>query len=146
MVNVIKRLYTDIQCRVAYTYNHLTDGIGIKSGVKHPCMLSPFLFNLAINCLMTETTPDVQTGASDGLNPGRCGLCRWYWSWHKDMQEKMETLAAAQKPQIGLKLDTANTTLMRNNHKTNTLPPPTVEPWKRFRNMYKPNHDNWRFR
>ena len=37
MVSVIKTLYTDVQCQVAYS-NHLTDSFSIKTGVKLGCI------------------------------------------------------------------------------------------------------------
>ena len=40
MVNVIKILYTDVQCQVACN-SHMSDSFSIKSGVKQGCILSP---------------------------------------------------------------------------------------------------------
>ena len=48
MLNVIKILYTDVQCQVACN-NHMSDSFSVKSGVKQGCILSPFLFTLAID-------------------------------------------------------------------------------------------------
>lgn len=57
MGNAINKiiLYTDVQCKVRCK-NHLTDSFSVISGAKQGCILSPFLFNLAIDWLMTEVT------------------------------------------------------------------------------------------
>ena len=145
MVNVIKILYTDVQCQVACN-SHMSDSFSVKSGVKQGCILSPFLFTLAIDWLMTEITKDGNTGIRWTLTSiledldyaDDTGLL---FSRHKDkdMHEKMDKLTTT-APQIGLKLNTANTKLMKNNYKTdnpitiNNIA--TVMPWKRFRTLH----------
>ena len=92
MVNVIKILYIDIQCQVACT-SRMTDIFRVKFGVKQECILSLFLFTLAIDWLMTEITKDGNRGISwtfiSILEDLDCaddiGLLS---SRHKDMQEK----------------------------------------------------------
>ena len=61
MVNVIKILYTDVQCQVACN-SHMSDSFSVKSGVKQGCILSPFLFTLAIDWLMIEITKNGNRG------------------------------------------------------------------------------------
>ena len=121
LVNVIKILYTGIQCQVTCN-SHLTDSFSIKSGVKQGCIISPFLFILAIDWLMTEITKDGNRGIRCTLSSilehlnyaDDIGLLS---SRHKDMREKMDKFTKT-APQIGPKLNTAKTKLMRNNYKT----------------------------
>ena len=90
--------------------NHLTDSFSIKSGIKQGCILSPFLFILTIDWLMTEITKDGNMGIRWMLTSileeldyaDDIGLLS---SRHKDMQEKMDKLTKT-APQIGLKLNT----------------------------------------
>ena len=121
IVNVIKILYTDIQCQVACN-SHMTDSFSIKSGVKQGCILSPFLFIFAIDWLMTEITKDGNRGIRWTLTSILEDLDCAYdigllSSRHKDIQEKMDKLTKT-APHIRLKLNTAKTKLMRNNYKT----------------------------
>ncbi|KAI0215988.1 hypothetical protein LSAT2_031965, partial [Lamellibrachia satsuma] len=83
MVNVIKILYTDVQCQVACNI-HMSDSFSVKSGLE-----------------------DLDYADDIGLLSNR----------HKDMQEKMDKPTRT-APQIGLKLNTAKTKLMRINNKT----------------------------
>ncbi|KAI0234485.1 hypothetical protein LSAT2_015232, partial [Lamellibrachia satsuma] len=121
MVNVIKILYTDVQFQVACN-SHMSDSFSVKSGVKQGCILSPFLFTLAIDWLMIETTKNGNSGIRWTLTSiledldyaDNIGLLS---NRHKDMQEKMDKLTRT-APQIGLKLNTTKTKLMRINNKT----------------------------
>ena len=121
MVNVIKIIYTDVQCQVACN-SHMSDSFSVKSGVKQGCIFSPFLFTLAIDWLMIEITKNGNRGFRWTLTSiledldyaDDIGLLS---NRHKDMQEKMDKLTTT-APQIGLKLNTAKTKLMRFNNKT----------------------------
>ena len=121
MVNGIKIIYTDVQCQVACN-SHMSDSFSVKSGVKQGCILSPFLFTLAIDWLMIEITKNGNRGIRWTLTSiledldyaDDIGLLS---NRHKDMQEKMDKLTRT-APQIGLKLNTAKTKLMRINNKT----------------------------
>ena len=100
----------------------MTGSLNIKSGVKQGSILSPFLFVLVIDWLMTEITKDGNTCIRWTLTSiledldyaDDIGLLS---SRHKDMQEKMDKLTRT-APQIGLRLNTAKMKLTRNNYKT----------------------------
>ena len=91
----------------------MSDSFSVKSGVKQGCILSPFLFTLAIDWLMTEITKNGNRGIRWALTSiledmnyaDDIGLMS---SRHNDMQEKMDKLTTT-APQIGLKLNTAKT-------------------------------------
>ena len=57
MVNIITFLYRDFECKVICN-NQLTDSFSITTWVKQYCILSPFLFTVAMDWLMKVTTPD----------------------------------------------------------------------------------------
>ena len=54
-INIIRNSYNNIQCRVIHE-GKLTESFDIKTGVKQGCLLSPFLFLLAIDYIMREST------------------------------------------------------------------------------------------
>jgi len=61
IVNVVKLLYSDPQCRVLYGTN-LTESFKVTTGVKQGCLLSPLLFILAMNWIMEDTIKDRRRG------------------------------------------------------------------------------------
>ena len=67
MVNVIMIFYTDVQCHFACNI-HMSHNFTVKTGLKQGCILSLFLFTVAIDWLTTEITKDGKE-ASDGHLP-----------------------------------------------------------------------------
>ena len=61
VVNLIKNMYEGTSCRVVHE-GQVTDSFNIKTGVRQGCLLSPFLFILAIDWLMKETTKGRRNG------------------------------------------------------------------------------------
>ena len=61
IVNIISMLYQDCQCRVVYG-QHLTDSFRVQTGVKQGCILTPFIFLVAMNCLLKRTAGDRKKG------------------------------------------------------------------------------------
>lgn len=55
LVTMIKKMYEDTHCRVIHE-GRLSDSFEVKTGVRQGCLLSPFLFILAVDWLMKETT------------------------------------------------------------------------------------------
>ena len=128
MVNVIKILYTDVQSQVACN-SHMSDSFSVKSGVKQGCNLSPFLFTLAIDWLMTEITKNGNRGIRWTLTSiledldyaDDIGLLS---SRHKNARKdgqtckKSWTNSQQQHHILCLKLNTAKTKLTRINYNT----------------------------
>lgn len=61
IVNLIEKMYKDTTCRVLYK-GQLTDGFKINTGVRQGCLLSPFLFILAIDWIMKKGTESKRNG------------------------------------------------------------------------------------
>ena len=57
IVNVIKMLYCNFSAQVICG-SELTETFEVKTGVKQGCILSPFLFILGINWVMTKATTE----------------------------------------------------------------------------------------
>ena len=118
IVNVIKMLYCNFSAQVICG-SELTETFEVKTGVKQGCILSPFLFILGINWVMTKATAE----GSHGL--------RWTFfdtledldfaddivllsHRHGDSQVKTTRMAAAAKS-IGLKVNANKTKILRVN-------------------------------
>ena len=54
-ISLIRSSYEDMACRVIHA-GQLTDSFMVKTGVRQGCLLSPFLFLLAIDWIMKKTT------------------------------------------------------------------------------------------
>ena len=120
LVKITKLLYKDFKSSVVCG-NTLTDSFTIHTGVKQGCILSPFLFVLAIDWLMKTTTKGKRRGIRWTLTS--CledldfadDICLLSSS-HKDMQRKTEDLNKnGQK--IGLKIHPVKTKVMKMNTK-----------------------------
>ena len=116
----------------------MTDIFSVKSGVKQGCILSPFLFIIAIDWLITEITKDGNRGIRWALTSileeldyaDDIGLLS---SRYKDMQEKIGKLTTT-APQIRVKLNAAKNKL--TTRQITPLPQTTVVLWKRFRTLH----------
>jgi hypothetical protein len=60
-INIIMNSYSNMQCRVIHE-SKLTESFDVKTGVKQGCLLSPFLFLLAIDYIMRESTEGKRNG------------------------------------------------------------------------------------
>ena len=54
-INIIRNSYNNMQCRVIHE-GKLTESFDDKTGVRQGYLLSPFLFLLAIDYIMREST------------------------------------------------------------------------------------------
>ena len=61
LVKVIRSLYENFECRVIHS-NQLTELFKVKTGVKQGCILSPLLFSMAIDWIMSRTTEGRRQG------------------------------------------------------------------------------------
>ena len=61
LVNLIRNSYEGMTCRVIHG-GQLTRSFHVKTGVRQGCLLSPFLFLLAIDWIMKVTTTQRRNG------------------------------------------------------------------------------------
>ena len=62
IISLVKNTYEGTNCRILHE-GGLTESFSIESGVRQGCLLSPFLFLLAVDWIMKETT----TGSRNGI-------------------------------------------------------------------------------
>ena len=61
ITDIIRNMYEGINCRVVHG-QHVTDAFQVKTGVRQGCLLSPFLFLLAIDWVMKTSTQQKRNG------------------------------------------------------------------------------------
>ncbi|XP_028649227.2 LOW QUALITY PROTEIN: uncharacterized protein LOC114645554 [Erpetoichthys calabaricus] len=122
VVNLIKSSYEGITCRVIHG-GQLTNSFQVKMGVRQECLLSPFLFLIAIDWIMKTSTSERRNGIQWTL-----------WSQLEDLefaddlallshsqqqiQEKTNVLAATSS-QVGLNIHTEKTKIIKINSSSN---------------------------
>lgn len=114
LIALIKELYTEATCQVSHE-NHLGEPIPINAGVRQGCVLSPMLFNIALDEVMKKVTKE-KRGISWGLQGNLedleyaddiCLLA------HKKthMKDKLDDVHK-QAAKFGLKINIAKTKIM----------------------------------
>ena len=123
LITIIKNTYRGMQCRVLHE-GSLSEPFEVLTGVRQGCMISPFLFILCIDWIMTQTTSNKRTGIQWSLTEQLEDLdfaddLALLAHTHQQMQDKsskLETTAAL----LGLKINASKTKLMRINTKNNS--------------------------
>ncbi len=134
MVNLIKSSYEGMTCRVIHA-GQLTTSFRVNTGVRQGCLLSPFLFLIAIDWIMKTSTSERRNGIQWTL-----------WSQLDDldfaddlallshsqqqMQEKTSVLAAT-SAQVGLIIHKEKTKILKTN--VSNINPITLNgcPWRK---------------
>ena len=118
LVNMINNSYEGMSCRVIQD-GQLTKNFEISTGVRRGCLLSPFLFILAINWIMKTETKGKRNGIQwkiltqlDDFHFAD-DLALMYHS-HWQMQDKTTYLARI-SAQVGLKTNNKKTKILRLN-------------------------------
>jgi len=124
IVSLIKNIYNNTTDRVVHA-GQLSEPFHVTTGVRQGCILSPFLFILAIDWIMRETTKDslngIQWTLSSQLNDLDFADDLALLSHnHQQMQAKTTKLDTT-STQTGLKIHPAKTKLMKINT-SNELP------------------------
>ena len=123
-MNIIKNSYSGMTCRVIHN-GELTDQFEIKTGVRQGCLLSPFLFLLAIDWIMRTTTEQRKNGIQWTLWTQLDDLdfaddLALLSHNHQQMQAKTNILAETSS-EVGLNIHEGKTKSMRVNT-TSTQP------------------------
>ena len=123
-IAIIKNTYEGMSCKVLHE-GTLTDKIKVKTGVRQGCLLSPFMFLLAVDWIMKESTEGRRNGIQwtlwkllDDLDfaDDNALLAHSY----QQMQEKTTRLEKS-ATKLGLSASKPKTKSMRMNT-TNTTP------------------------
>ena len=121
IVTIIKMLYEGFKSKVICGQN-LTEEFDIKTGVKQGCILSPFLFCLAIDWIMKRTDIGVKSGIIWTFTESLGDLdfaddISLLAHSHRDIQSKTEKLVR-NAAKVGLHVNKDKTKTMRNNCQT----------------------------
>ena len=124
MTDMIRNLYDGLTCRVVHG-NQLTDAFPIRTGVRQGCLLSPFLFLLAIDWIMKVSTKDTRNGIQWTLWTQLDDLdfaddIALLSHNQQQMQEKT-SLVAQNSEKLGLKIHNGKSKLLKVNS-TSTHP------------------------
>ena len=118
-------LNNNMQCRVIHE-GKLTESFDVKTGVKQGCLLSPFLFLLAIDYIMRESTEGKRNGIQwtmwqqlDGDLDFADDITLISNTQHQ-MQEKTSLLGET-SIKLGLRPNESKTKVMKINVKRNNL-------------------------
>jgi len=120
IISLVRNTYDGTSCRVLHD-GGFTDKFSIKTGVRQGSLLSPFLFLLAIDWVMNETTTDSRNGIQWTLVDQLEDLVfaddlALLVHTHSQMQEKTTKLEAVSS-KLGLNINTEKTKIMRMNNK-----------------------------
>jgi len=118
LVNVIRSLYENFECRVIHN-NQLTEPLKVESEAKQGCILSPLLFSMAIDWIMRRTTEGRRQGIQWTLTSLLDDLdyaddIVLLPSRNQDIQQKTKQLALSAST-IGFRDNTGKTQVIRNN-------------------------------
>ena len=118
IVNIIKSSYEGLNCKIIHG-GQLTESFNVRTGVRQGCLLSPFLFLLAIDWIMKTATYQSLNGIQwtpwtqlDDLDfADDLALLS---HTHQQMQAKTNKIAAISS-QVGLNINRKKTKVLRSN-------------------------------
>ena len=116
LVTLIKNSYDGMKCQVIHR-GQLSNSFEVKTGVRQGCLLSPFLFLLAIDWVMKTTTAGNRNGIQWTLLEQLDDLdfaddLALLSSSHQQMQEKTSKLAVI-LTQVGLNIHKGKTKILK---------------------------------
>ena len=125
IVSIIRKSYEGMSCRVIHG-QHLTESFQVRTGVRQGCLLSPFLFLLAIDWVMRQTTSLGRNGIRWMLMGTQTQLddldfaddLALLSSTRQQMQAKTDIMAE-KSAQIGLRINRGKTKFLRVNNQSN---------------------------
>ena len=118
IISLVKNTYEGTNCRILHE-GGLTESFSIESGVRQGCLLSPFLFLLAVDWIMKETTTSSRNGIQWSLVEQLEDLdfaddLALLAHTHTRMQAKTTKLEAVSS-KLGLKINTDKTKTIKIN-------------------------------
>ena len=118
IISLVKDTYEGTSCRILHE-GGLAESFSIKLGVRQGCLLSPFLFLLAVDWIMKETTTGSRNGIQWTLVDQLQDLdfaddLALLAHTHTQMQAKTTKLEAISS-KLGLKINTDKTKTIRIN-------------------------------
>ena len=116
IVNIIRSSYEGLSCRVIHR-GQPTEAFNVRTGVRQGCLLSPFLFLIAIDWVMRTATAQARNGIQwtpwlqlDGLDfADDLALLS---HTHRQMQEKTNSVKDS-SAQIGLHINRGKTKVLK---------------------------------
>ena len=124
IITLIRNTYDGMTCKVTHA-GRLTDSFPVKTGVRQGCLLSPFMFLVAIDWIMKTTTKNRRNGIQwtlwsqlDDLDFAD-DLALLSHS-HEQMQEKTDLLNLV-SAQTGLNINMNKTKIMKANTKSKNV-------------------------
>lgn len=124
LTSLIKNSYEGMTCRVAHG-GHFTKIFAVRTGVRQGCLLSPFLFLLAIDWILKKTTAGKRNGIQWTLGNQLNDLdfvddIALLSHNRQQMQEKTSDLSSV-SAQLGLRIHEGKTKILKI-HATSTEP------------------------
>ena len=124
IVSLIRKSYEGMSCKVVHG-QQLSESFQVRTGVRQGCLLSPFLFLLAIDWIMKETTSEGRNGIQWTLMGPNNQLddldfaddLALLSSTRQQMQAKTDTMAE-KSAKIGLHVNRGKTKVMRVNNQS----------------------------
>ena len=124
IVNVIRNSYEGMTCRVVHG-QQLTDAFQVKTGVRQGCLLSPFLFLLAIDWVMKTSTHQKRNGIQwtlwDQLEDLDFADDLALLSHTQQQMQEKTSIVAATSARIGLNIHKGKSKVLKVNA-TNAAP------------------------
>ena len=124
IITLIRNTYDGMTCKVTHA-GRLTESFQVKTGVRQGCLLSPFMFLVAIDWIMKTTTKNRRNGIQwtlwsqlDDLDFAD-DLALLSHS-HEQMQEKTDLLNLV-SAQPGLNINMNKTKIMKANTKSKNV-------------------------
>ena len=118
LITIIRTSYNGMQCRVVHE-GQLSEAFDVNTGVRQGCLLSPFLFLLAVDWIMIQTTQGRRNGIQWTLHQQLDDLdfaddIALLSHSQKQMQEKSKTLYEVAAT-TGLRVSIKKTQVLRVN-------------------------------